>query len=199
MAANDKKVDPRVKRTRQMLRDALIELILEKNYKDITVRDITDRATLNRATFYLHYRDKDELMKQSADEVLEELTSSLESHIDETYDFNYRGVDPHPTFIHLFEQIAKNASFYHALLKEKIVPHFIERMMQILENFISKGMLLVEPDNQRLALPREIVENYLVSAFLGVIVWWLEAGRPYSPTYMAGALMRMANKGPYVD
>ncbi|CAI6082747.1 TetR/AcrR family transcriptional regulator [Cohnella sp. JJ-181] len=56
------KTDPRVQRTRQLILDAFHSLVPNKDLKDITVGDITKRATINRATFYAHYADKYELM-----------------------------------------------------------------------------------------------------------------------------------------
>lgn len=55
-------VDPRVKRTRKLLRDALVSLLAEKSFQSISVQDIAERATLNRATFYAHFEDKYALM-----------------------------------------------------------------------------------------------------------------------------------------
>jgi AcrR family transcriptional regulator len=54
--------DPRVKRTRQLLKQALSDLLLDKSFQDITVQDIADRATLNRVTFYAHFEDKYDLI-----------------------------------------------------------------------------------------------------------------------------------------
>jgi AcrR family transcriptional regulator len=54
-------MDPRVRRTRKLLQDALYSLIREKRFSAITVQDITERATVNRATFYAHYTDKEDL------------------------------------------------------------------------------------------------------------------------------------------
>jgi AcrR family transcriptional regulator len=53
--------DPRVKRTRKLLQDALLDLLAEKSFDAITVQDIAERSTINRATFYTHYVDKYEL------------------------------------------------------------------------------------------------------------------------------------------
>src|SRR5436309_7065548 len=50
--------DPRVKRTRKLLRDAFVELLAEKSFHAINVQEVADRATLNRATFYAHFVDK---------------------------------------------------------------------------------------------------------------------------------------------
>jgi AcrR family transcriptional regulator len=52
------RVDPRVTRTRKLIRDALTSLLAEKSFEAITVQDVAERATINRATFYAHYTDK---------------------------------------------------------------------------------------------------------------------------------------------
>ena len=71
------KQDRRVQRTLKLLKEALIELILEKGYDSVTVQDITDRANLGRATFYFHYKDKDELLVEMLDEVVNELVEQI--------------------------------------------------------------------------------------------------------------------------
>src|SRR5690242_13310 len=54
--------DRRIQRTRQLLLDSLIQLILEKGYESITVQDIIDRANVGRSTFYSHFQDKEDLL-----------------------------------------------------------------------------------------------------------------------------------------
>ena len=66
--------DPRILRTRLLIRSAFLDLIREKGFDAVSVQDITDRATLNRATFYLHYQDKHDLMESLIQEVLDELS-----------------------------------------------------------------------------------------------------------------------------
>ena len=58
------RLDPRIRRTRQLLQDALRKLLDQKGFDDITVQDITEAATLNRATFYAHYPDKFALLEE---------------------------------------------------------------------------------------------------------------------------------------
>jgi AcrR family transcriptional regulator len=62
---SDKKADRRIQRTRRLLQDALVGLILEKGYEAITVQDILDRANVGRSTFYEHFYDKDDLLLSS--------------------------------------------------------------------------------------------------------------------------------------
>jgi len=64
------KLDPRVKRTRKLLQRALVELMAEKNFRSITVRDIAERATLNRVTFYAHFPDKHSLLEYTIREMI---------------------------------------------------------------------------------------------------------------------------------
>jgi len=71
--------DPRVKRTRKLLEDALMELLAEKSFDAITVQDIADRSTINRATFYTHFVDKYELFAGSAREWFRK---ALRRHLD---------------------------------------------------------------------------------------------------------------------
>ena len=58
-------VDPRIRRTRGYIKDSFMDLLSEKNFKSITVREITERAEVNRATFYAHYEDKYALLHET--------------------------------------------------------------------------------------------------------------------------------------
>ncbi len=64
------KTDPRVQRTRKLIMDSFMELSGEKEFKDITVKDITTEAMINRATFYYHFEDIYDLLEKVLSEVL---------------------------------------------------------------------------------------------------------------------------------
>ena len=70
--------DRRVRRTRKLLHDAFLELVIEKGYEKITIQDILDRADVGRSTFYVHYRDKEALLTASFDGMRDQLESELE-------------------------------------------------------------------------------------------------------------------------
>ncbi|MDW7618089.1 TetR/AcrR family transcriptional regulator [Peribacillus simplex] len=72
------KVDPRILRTRKLLMDAFIKVIQKKEFKDITIKDITDEATVNRATFYSHFQDKYDLMDAA---ITEDILESILKHL----------------------------------------------------------------------------------------------------------------------
>lgn len=201
MSNKKQKMDPRVMRTRQLLKDALVELIEERGYDKITVQDITERATLNRATFYLHYRDKLDLLYQSSKEILNDLVSSINVTFDDKikFDFLKDENEPHDTFMHLFEQISLNNKLYKVFLTEKDIPYFSSGLKEIIIDFVSNGINAMEPDDKKLTVPREMAVRYFAAAFLDVFVWWLENDMPYSPKFMATQLMRITVNGPYID
>ena len=73
-------MDRRVRKTRKQLRDCLILLLKEKKIQDITVRELTEMADLNRGTFYLHYKDVFDLLEQTETELLTEFYGLVSRH-----------------------------------------------------------------------------------------------------------------------
>src|SRR6185295_12848109 len=84
LANLEKKTDARVRRTRDALGGALVELMHEKPFDTITVQDVLDRAHVGRSTFYSHFSDKDDLLMSDADEFFEGLAMALSVHGDKS-------------------------------------------------------------------------------------------------------------------
>ena len=70
------RLDPRVKRSRQLIQQSFMQLIAEKDFQNITVQDITERAEVNRATFYAHFEDKYALLNHMVREAFHEMLES---------------------------------------------------------------------------------------------------------------------------
>jgi AcrR family transcriptional regulator len=185
----NRKVDPRVKRTQQLLRDSLIALIMEKGYDAITVQDIAQRATLNRATFYLHYRDKEDLLQQTVEDILQDLISGMSMTPTAKDD-----EEPHPDLVYIFEHVARHSGFYKVMLGKNGLPSFMFRLMDVIRERLYERIAAKQPDEQQLKISKNIFLNYVTWAYLGVIVWWLEEDMPYSPRYMADQLTRLRVK-----
>lgn len=77
----EKQIDPRILRTRKLIMDAFIQLSMKKEFKDITIKDITTAATVNRATFYSHFIDKYDLLEKVLSEsVMREIIQEVSTH-----------------------------------------------------------------------------------------------------------------------
>ena len=78
--------DRRAKRSRRLLKEGLLSLMQEKRFQDITARDITESADLNRGTFYLHYPDTQALLESIEDDIMAEIQALVDQHLEEFMD-----------------------------------------------------------------------------------------------------------------
>ncbi|MFC3883513.1 TetR/AcrR family transcriptional regulator C-terminal domain-containing protein [Bacillus songklensis] len=188
-------IDRRIKRTRQLLKDALISLIMEKDFELITVQDITSRADVNRATFYSHYHSKHDLLEQTINEILEEFSEAVR-YIPEAKKYKLdETTKPYSIFVRMFEQISKHADFYKTMLSKRGRPGFWRRMVEILRESVYQRQLNLQPDDRQLIVPKDLLSTYASSSYLGLIIYWLESGMSYTPEYMASQLTQLTNLG----
>ncbi|WP_442601024.1 TetR/AcrR family transcriptional regulator [Paenibacillus sp. KN14-4R] len=197
MSTPTKPLDPRMKRTLLVIRDAILSLMEEKSFEQITVRDITERAQINRATFYLHYQDKFDLLEKVTDAMLNELhaTAQLPPNFAAS-DFCFDEDTPPPSMVRQFEHIAANAQFYKVMLGEHGLPNFAGRMESVIREGLYQRTTIAQPVDRELKVPREIIIRYCTAAHLGIIVHWLENDLPYTPKYITTQLMRLHLLGP---
>lgn len=192
MSSNSPKTDRRVERTRRLLREALLGLIEEKGYEAISVQDITERAGLNRVTFYLHYHDKQDLLTRSMEDMLGELAARL-GPPPAPHDLLQPEYGTLPTRL-LFEHAAQYASFYRIMLGKGGVASFAEQMRAYIEQFIAERLgAHFAADREQAPFP--VIGRYLSAASMGVLIWWLEHNQPYSAEQMARWIGRLAAQG----
>lgn len=202
-------VDRRILRSKQMLRDALIDLIEEQGLEGLTVRDLTHRAGLNRGTFYLHYRDIQDLLTQSKQEVLDGLTAVTtkasrpkcpediiaEAAMVERAE-GKQPLNSNPIVVATFEYFAEHARFFSVMMGSNGDPCFFLEWKKAMMQDMRNKSLAFQPDDNALSLPRDYLVAYIVSAQLGVIQHWLETGMQLSPKEMAEQMTRLSILGP---
>ena len=185
-------MDRRVRRTRRSLRDALIELIVETGYDNITIQNITDRADLSRATFYLHYRDKDELLASSLEEIFEELVQSLDNPI---FDMHPETAADAPGIM-AFKHVEEYSQLYKSLLLgERGVTYVIYREIQYIARIAEQQILRILPedtDTAELKVPVEVIAHHIAGSLFTMILWWLEQDMPHPAEEMGQMFHRMS-------
>jgi len=176
MSVEIRKSDRRTSRTRRSLSHALIALILEKPYDEITVQEVIDRANVGRSTFYAHFRDKEDLFLSGWEHLLDAFV-----HDTDWKNFNS------PRFMPidgLFQHLDDAQPFYKALLKSRKV----DQMFKIGATYMAKGIenaISAElKDNAQSTVPLAIVSNYMASQVFALLRWWLDHNRPYAPAQM---------------
>jgi AcrR family transcriptional regulator len=177
------KVDRRIQRTRQLLRDALMTLIVERGYEAITIQDIADRANVSRTTFYLHYRDKEDLLFTSMTEMYNQLVANIPDLNRETL---RRGFSQGQVDATEYEHVATFADFYRVMLGPQGSPAFIVRVQNYLATvFQDLELKQLEDPEKGSRVPLEFIAHYIAGAEVGVMRWWLNNGMQYTPQEMA--------------
>lgn len=182
--SSEKDPDRRIQRTRQALREALLNLITEKGYEAVSVQDIAERANIGRATFYLHYADKETLIVEHMRELLANFRAevNLEAHGDLENSalillegaFRYFGQHD-VLYRRLFSD--KSALVVSTSVHEMLCGVIADQMRQ----FIPAGSVQQKSDAQLL----DLVVQHIAGSLQRVIKWWLDNGMPFPPDQMA--------------
>ena len=171
-----RKLDARVKRTRDQLGSALIQLIIEKSVNDVTVQDVLDRSGVGRSTFYLHYRDKDDLLVSQLEMFLEMMSTSLSVRNDKS-----NRVAP---VAEMFDHIGNQNKLARVLSDSGHLKEFFD----LAEGYFARGIERRLNESGRLAkIPqRELAAraSALSGSLLSLLRWWLDRGEKESPQQM---------------
>lgn len=166
--------DVRVRRTRKLLREALVELIEERGFDRVTVGEITGRAMVSRAAFYRNYRDKYQLVEQIFDEAMAEMVGSMVDGDTRSSRERWTG---------FFEHVGAYHRLYGALLGRRGSAWFADRMRAALAAMTVEH--LPDPD------PDGLVPSMLSAMFVQAITWWLAHDRPVPPARIAADSARL--------
>ncbi|RWI36100.1 TetR/AcrR family transcriptional regulator [Mesorhizobium sp.] len=192
MAAAKKPIDRRVARTRAMLQDALISLIPKKGYEAITVEDICDAANVGRSTFYAHYTSKDDLKRSG----LEHLRKALVARQKEALAIPGAAKDQSFGFsLTMFEHARDHIDHYRALVGSRGGALALGTIRQILSDLVRDELAETGKKDFPDAIPRELVVQYVVGAYMAVLTWWLDGGAKLPPDRIDTMFRRLATDG----
>lgn len=163
-----KNSDRRVQRTRDRLGDALVELLVEKPFDDITVQDVLNRAGISRSTFYSHFRDKNDLFLSDADEFFEGMATALSRFGDKS-----ERVAP---VRELCSHIAEVRPFYNALLESGRIHDIWDLGQEHFARGIEQRLAEIPRARGIPANRRRIIAHGLGGSLVATVSWWVRHG-----------------------
>lgn len=193
---SDKGMDRRVSRTRRLIREAFLSLVLEQGYESLTIEQLAERAQIARGTFYLHYRDKEDLLLAIVGELIDDLIDQLSDIPISAWQLPEEGVArPHEL---IFQHAADHADLYRIVLRGEVTFSISKRLRAIITDAASRFLtykldqdgVSINPD-----IPLMAYVSGLAGSLLSTIGWWLEAEMPYGPTEMALIYQEMFFRG----
>ena len=183
----NKTIDRRIQRTRQLIQDSLMELILEKGYDTLTVQDIIDRANVGRSTFYVHFPGKEELLLSVFDHLIQE----FEKHLMIASAGNN---NPWMLGLSMLQHAQSQRALYKALAGKQGGNIALLHIQKYLSNLLLEHMK-VQLANQKNSPPAEIVAHYISSTFISLLTWWLDTDSTYSAEEMNEFYLRLVQPG----
>lgn len=187
--------DKRAARTKMLIRGALTELMEEKGFEGVTVRDLTEKAQINRGTFYLHYRDKYDLLEQSEEEILKEIKDNASGINPKDALHSTSQDEPFPVILKLFEYFQENAQFMRVVLGPKGDASFQVKLKELIKQQFFQN-IASKLNSEDMLVPAEYLIAFVSSAQLGLIQHWLETGMKKPPEEMALIAAKMILLGP---
>ena len=164
--------DRRVRRTQKSLHQALIALLLEKNYDTITVQEVLDRADVGRSTFYAHFQSKDELLMSGMD--------GLRSTLDDAIREARKSAKRHENLLGfsraMFAHVNEFRPVYYALVRTQVFPLVRQHLLDLLSELIERECRaeLTKLKKSKAELPIDLFVSHLSTTFFTVLTWWLD-------------------------
>ena len=182
-----RRLDRRVQRTRKLLREALMELILEEGYDTISIQDITDKANLGRATFYLHFKDKDDLLM----DVMDQMMSDFMAQVPQLSTTKWQ-LEDSKAIEKLFDFAADHYDLYRILIiGSGSITASRQLHQRIAENIENAIRAEIEENNAEPLVSPHFLANHFAGSLLSTIYWWLDNDLPFDVGQMAEMFQRV--------
>lgn len=186
---NKPKIDRRVRKTKESLRQALITLLKEKSLKSISVQELADEADINRGTFYLHYTDIYDLYEQIENEVIQEIDDILDH-----YSLSQNNLEVVPVLKEILTFVEANAEICEIMLTQGHNGTFVNKLSQVINNRFMH-FSLQHMDLEATAIELRYLGDFLVFGYIAVISNWLNLGMPEPPSVMAERIGKYGSYG----
>jgi AcrR family transcriptional regulator len=181
------KQDRRTRKTRQQLRSALLSLLKEKRYEEISVQDIIERADVARSTFYIHYVDKDDLLTGGQGVFAQNLGQQLMAHTRE------KG---HPVFLSRvwFTHIQAQGPILKVIARDSAMDLAMKTLRELIHRSVEDGLQAHVPI-ENASVPPSLIVDYLTDTLMTLIKWWFKDGMRYTPEQMDDMFERLVMPG----
>jgi len=178
------KTDRRSQRTQRILHEALMALMQEKRYDDITVQDIIDRADVGRSTFYAHYQDKEDLMVSGLMRLMQ-ILSGMVTKPSATGETRLLPTQE------LFEHVQEHQDLFRGMVRGRGLELFFEKGQEYWSQKLITDLQARLPKGRQPAVPLPVLAQFIAGTFVTMLRWWLDNKMPYSPKEMDEMLQRL--------
>lgn len=176
-------MDRRQRRTREAIFNAFTQLLSKKDFSQITVGEIIEKADIGRATFYAHFETKDSLLKELCQELFCHIFDGLK-HENQDHRHIFHCDATESVFLHLLQHLNKNDNHILELLAGQRNELFVEYFRANLQILVTDQLSLFASKKDE-KLPESFWINHITASFIETIRWWIDNGLQESPEVIA--------------
>jgi AcrR family transcriptional regulator len=184
--SNKESLDPRVRRTKKWLQEALLSLMLQKPFTKISIAEITDKAEVSRPTFYLHYKNKEEVLEDYLDSMYKNFMVDMQPYLD--------SIIQGKMAVKFFEQIADQAVFLRSLIDSEVSNLVMNKLHKYCYDVIKQAL-----DQAPYSSIEDTIWDYVIASIAGSVyamsIRWLQMDMPHTPKEMGDLTMRLIRPG----
>ncbi|WP_226665267.1 TetR/AcrR family transcriptional regulator [Metabacillus litoralis] len=186
MSNKNEYIDRRIVKSKKAMKDAILSLMQDKDFKEISISDIVRAADLNRGTFYKHYQYKEDLLNELIDEVIADLVASFREPYKDIEILDVKNLTT--SAVKVFDHVQKYSTFYSLIVSTSVLAGFQQKFCEVLKELTLNDLNESIPNSK---VNRELHASYQAYAILGLIIEWIQGNFKYSSSYMAEQLLEI--------
>ncbi|EOT44597.1 TetR/AcrR family transcriptional regulator [Enterococcus columbae] len=185
-----KKEDLRTRRTKKMILTAFMQLVEQKGFEQITVSDIANEAMINRATFYAHFKDKQDVYDYIFNQAFESFISVLAPiQIGHANRLQLQSIQIILT--NAYEKIHQNRDFFKIILNANGTNYLREKLVPLLHITYAQIFEKLEVHENDFIVPTDFIIEYMTSTFITSLYWWIHQDSAFTPKQMAQLTIKL--------
>jgi len=189
-----KRTDLRVQRTRKMIIDAFLKLVATKGYNAVTIQDIADEAMINRATFYAHFKDKQDLYDSIFGFTLSVFTAIFDSQqLVNGNRIRIKRIEDLLTQIYI--TIQQNKAFFLTIMDNNFNQHLRQSLAEIIAEKYAAVFSRLKITENEIEVPLDFIIEYMTSIFTSTLHWWITSGTDMTPNHLACLVIKLVGNG----
>ncbi|AYG01364.1 TetR/AcrR family transcriptional regulator [Lactococcus allomyrinae] len=186
--------DLRVKRTRKLITQAFFALLRKKKFEKISIQEIADSAMINRATFYAHYADKQDLYDSLVDDFLTSFTTILdEENLVDGSNVHVKEIET--VLTRFYEFVRENPELAQIITDRAHEQSLMDRFLEILSERYAELFEKLEVRERDVIVPNDFVISYISSILVGTLDWWVNSSKQMSAKNFAHLIIKLISNG----
>lgn len=189
-----KKEDLRVKRTRKLITQAFFMLLRSKKFEKISIQEIADNAMINRATFYAHYADKQDLYDSLIDDFMIDFVEVLDD-VNPVDGNDVHVKDIEKMLTRFYEFVRQNPAIAQIVIDKANDYSLKQRFLDVLTERYADLFEKLEIREQDVKVPNEFVLTYILSILTGTLNWWISDNSEMTAKNFAHLIIKLISNG----